>query len=145
VQKRTPKRFFSKKFYRMGFKSLLTLAVFIPLIGFSLRVEVFVKQNGEIFKVIENNGSVLKEKLNLKWKELPLFTHFEVKKTKDGVVIAWKGNFKRCLLVTNKGDFIKLTKNTLKIKPDKELKLIQIFPLGGDGKPGLPASVQLGG
>jgi len=129
----------------MGFKSLLIPIMFFPFLGFTLRVEVFIKQNGEIFRVIENDGSILKEKINFIWKEFPLFTHFKVKKTKGEVAIAWRGNFEDCLLVTNKGDFIKLTQNTLKIKSDKELKYIQIFPLGSDGKPGLPARVQLEG
>jgi len=49
----------------MGAKVLAVLLLTLtPLLGFSLKVEVFVKQRGEIFKVVKNDGSVLKEKLN---------------------------------------------------------------------------------
>ena len=121
---------------------LLTLT---PLLGFSLKVEVFVKQRGEIFKVVKNDGSVLKEKLNLRWENMPLFTQFEVKKKGDSLLILWRGKLKGCLLVTNRGDFIKLTDKVFKIKTDGGVKLIQVFPLGEGERPGLPASVLLEG
>ena len=121
---------------------LLTLT---PLLGFSLKVEVFVKQRGEIFKVVKNDGSVLKEKLNLRWENMPLFTQFEVKKKGDSLLILWRGKLKGCLLVTNRGDFIKLTDKVFQIKTDGGVKLIQVFPLGEGERPGLPASVLLEG
>jgi hypothetical protein len=130
----------------MGAKVLaLLLLTLTPLLGFSLKVEVFVKQRGEIFKVVKNDGSVLKEKLNLRWENMPLFTQFEVKKKGDSLLILWRGKLKGCLLVTNRGDFIKLTDKVFQIKTDGGVKLIQVFPLGEGERPGLPASVLLEG
>ena len=123
----------------------LLLLTLTPLLGFSLKVEVFVKQRGEIFKVVKNDGSVLKEKLNLRWENMPLFTQFEVKKKGDSLLILWRGKLKGCLLVTNRGDFIKLTDKVFQIKTDGGVKLIQVFPLGEGERPGLPASVLLEG
>jgi len=119
----------------------------VPLLGFALKVDTFLKRDKGYLRVFNDNGSFFEDWNPSAGDNLPSFTTFRVKKAGDKLILEWKGDktVKGCLIITSEGKVIKVTKNRVILKKSEMGDLITVYPVAGKDKLGLPSIVQLDG
>jgi hypothetical protein len=120
---------------------------FVPFLGFSLKVDTFLKKEHSFFHIFNDNGNFLEDLNPTAENNLPGFEHFEVKKKGDSLVLEWKGDktVKSCLIITATGKVIRVHQKKVILKKSEVGDLITVYPVAGKDKLGLPSVVQLDG
>ena len=115
--------------------------------SYGLVYDVFLKEGKSIFNLHrEGNNRVLEE--TRLGEKLPLFKTFKVELKGGKIVLRWQTGdprVEKILIITDGGLFEETAQREVEIKKSLCGREIKVYPVGRDGKIGLPAEVKLYG
>ncbi len=133
----------------MGSPIFQTLAGFVLVssTAYGLAYDVFLKEGKKVVNLHREGKNLVVEEAPI-GEGLPLFETFKVECRKGKLLLEWKPSdpsVEKVLVVTDGGKIKITTSRRLEFPAAKGGKFLRIFPVGEDGKIGLPAEVEIDG
>lgn len=128
-------------------KSTLAGIFVIPLSSFGLVCDVFLKKGDKVLNLHREGKNLIVEETRI-GENLPLFKTFKVEYKNGKLLLEWKPSnpsVEKVLIITKNGKVETVSSKRVEISPSQSGELIRVYPLGRNGKLGLPAEVRLGG
>ena len=120
------------------------LGLFIST-SYGLVYDVFLKEGKSIFNLHTDGESKVLQETRL-GEKLPLFKTFKVELKGGKIVLRWQAadqKVEKILIITDGGLFEETAQRVVEIKKSLCGREIKVYPVGRDGKIGLPAEVKL--